>query len=132
MPRSRRARDEISRKQELLRAQARVGSAQRGLDGSIRSDVNPEAGVNLRSRSVLDNARSSLEKQQELKSRSKKRARADSRVWRLTLLGVAWVRARKLRALARVHECGYSIGVSSGRAVLSSYLHFLYVNYVRR
>mmetsp|Transcript_10393 Transcript_10393/g.13568 ORF Transcript_10393/g.13568 Transcript_10393/m.13568 type:complete len:170 (-) Transcript_10393:48-557(-) len=43
----------------------------------IRSDVNPQAAVNLRSRSTVDNAKIALEKQQELKKRDKMQKRDD-------------------------------------------------------
>ena len=42
-----------------------------------RSDVNPQAAVNLRSRSTVDNAKIALEKQQELKKRDKMQKRDD-------------------------------------------------------
>ena len=69
----------VARKQELLRAKAAGGTAstQRGLDGAIRSDINPDAGVNLRSRSMLENAKATLAKQEELKKRDKKQQRDD-------------------------------------------------------
>jgi hypothetical protein len=84
----------VARKQELLRAQSAKkakdaqflfnGDYQRGvrsnqqmLDGSIRSDVNPEAGEALRSRSFLENARATLAKQDELKNRDKLQKRED-------------------------------------------------------
>ena len=67
----------VARKQELLRRQASgmSSSSRGGLDGYIASDINPEAGANLRSRSVLENAKASLAKQEELKSRSKAQKR---------------------------------------------------------
>ena len=70
----------VARKEALLRAKASGGGApagRSGLEGSIRSDFNPDAGVNLRSRSVLDNAKSALAKQDELKKRDKKQKRED-------------------------------------------------------
>lgn len=67
----------VARKQELLRAQSRRGSGGSGLEGSIRSDVNPDAAVSLRSRSVLDNAKEAMRKQEEMKSRDKKQKRDD-------------------------------------------------------
>ena len=69
----------VARKQELLRAQARGGggTSSRGMDGAMRSDVNPEAAVSLRSKSVIDNAKSSLQKQEELKKRNKAQKRED-------------------------------------------------------
>ena len=60
----------VARKQELLRAQARGGGGgggNGGMDGYIASDINPEAGVNLRARSAIDNAKIALAKQEELK-----------------------------------------------------------------
>lgn len=47
------------------------------MDGAMRSDVNPEAAVSLRSKSVIDNAKSSLQKQEELKKRNKAQKRED-------------------------------------------------------
>ena len=67
----------VARKQELLRAQSRRGSGGSGLEGSIRSDFNPDAAVSLRSRSVLDNAKEAMRKQEEMKSRDKKQKRDD-------------------------------------------------------
>lgn len=69
----------VARKQELLRARASNAAAgsSRGLDGNIRSDINPDAAVSLRSRSVIDNAKASLAKQEELKQRGKKQKRED-------------------------------------------------------
>ena len=43
----------------------------------IRSDVNPEAGVDLRSRSFLENTKIALEKQEELAKRDQKQKRED-------------------------------------------------------
>ena len=70
----------VARKQELLRAQARGsggGGGNGGMDGYIASDINPEAGVNLRARSAIDNAKIALAKQEELKKRSKAQKRDD-------------------------------------------------------
>ena len=47
------------------------------LSGGIRSDYNPEAGANLRSRSMVDNAKSTLAKQDEMKKRKSKQKRDD-------------------------------------------------------
>ena len=66
----------VARKTELLRAQSRVGGSA-ALDSAIRSDVNPEAAINIRSRSVLENAKLALVKQEELKKRDKQQKRDD-------------------------------------------------------
>ena len=68
-----------ARPTELLRAKAASGGMRSasGLDEAIHSDINPEAGANLRSRSVVDNAREALRKQEEMKSRSKAQKRDD-------------------------------------------------------
>ena len=44
---------------------------------NIRSDINPEAGQNLRSKTSLENMQLALEKQKELKNRSKTQKRDD-------------------------------------------------------
>lgn len=74
----------IARKMELLKTgKAPAPSAPKGLDmdrapiTDIRSDVNPEAGVNLRSRSTLENAKVALEKQKEMNNRDKAKKRED-------------------------------------------------------
>ena len=71
----------VARKQELLRAQSQGSSYGRlpsgSLDGAIRSDINPDAAVAMKSRSVLDNARLALDKQEEMKKRDKKQKRDD-------------------------------------------------------
>lgn len=65
----------VARKQELLR---RSGSGSKFVSGlDVRSDVNPEAGQNLRSRSMVENAKETLAKQQELKNRNKAQKRDD-------------------------------------------------------
>ena len=43
----------------------------------IRSDINPEAGTDLRSRSFVENTKIALEKQEELAKRDKKQKRED-------------------------------------------------------
>ena len=65
----------VARKQELLRRQSQGASFTSSLD--VRSDVNPEAAVSLRSRSFVENAKSSLAKQEELKRRDKATKRDD-------------------------------------------------------
>lgn len=66
----------VARKQELLRQRSGGGGAPvSSLD--VRSDVNPEAGVNLRARSLEDNLRGTLAKQAELKARDTKTKRDD-------------------------------------------------------
>ena len=70
----------VARKMELLRAQSRRSSAPGGgsaLDSYLQSDINPEAGANLRSRGMLENAKASLAKQAEIKTRSKAQKRDD-------------------------------------------------------
>ena len=71
----------VRRKQELLKAKSSGGAfggvTASGLDGSIRSDFNPDAGVDLRSRSVLENTKYALAKQEEMKKRDKKQKRDD-------------------------------------------------------
>ena len=71
----------VARKMELLRQQS-AGTRPTASSGSvyeanIRSDFNPDAAVSLRSRSFVDNAKASLSKQQELKTRDKKQKRDD-------------------------------------------------------
>jgi len=68
----------VARKMELLKnakAAAAGGKPMAGAD--VRSDVNPEAGVNLRSKSSFENAKAALEKQKEMKSRDKMQKRDD-------------------------------------------------------
>ena len=80
----------IARKIELQKAQARGvrpgsggggvssnGGVLRLTDEMANSDVNPEAGVNLRARSIVDNAKESIRRQDELKKRDKKQKRDD-------------------------------------------------------
>ena len=85
----------VARKMELLRASARGGGGGGGgaaggsgpaapngglgnlLDSSARSDYNPEAAVNLRSRSAIDNAKIAMSKNEELKKRDKQQKRDD-------------------------------------------------------
>mmetsp|Transcript_26252 Transcript_26252/g.37492 ORF Transcript_26252/g.37492 Transcript_26252/m.37492 type:complete len:164 (+) Transcript_26252:34-525(+) len=72
----------IARKMELLQ-KSKAGGGGGGGGGvkspyaDIRSDVNPEAAVNLRSRSAVDNAKIAIEKQKELKSRDNAKKRED-------------------------------------------------------
>ena len=68
----------VARKQELLRAKERSSAPQPG-GGFFNPnlDVNPEAAAALRSRSILDNAKASLAKQEELKARNKLQKRDD-------------------------------------------------------
>ena len=68
----------VARKMELLRASKSGGSGgATGRATDIRSDINPEAAVNLRSRSALENAKIAMEKQKELKSRDNAQKRED-------------------------------------------------------
>lgn len=67
----------ITRKMELLKA-SRGGKPEIVSSASaIRSDVNPDAAVSLRSRSVMENTKIAIEKQNELKSRDKAQKRED-------------------------------------------------------
>jgi len=67
----------VKRKMELLgRVQANPEAAPMAAM-QIRSDVNPEAGSNLRSRSSFENAKVALEKQKEMKNRTKQQKRDD-------------------------------------------------------
>ena len=65
----------VARKQELLRRSVSPSDYVSATD--VRSDINPDAAVALRGRSVGDNLKASLAKQDELKSRSKKQKRDD-------------------------------------------------------
>ena len=66
----------VAKKMELLRsAKSRTGSTVSSTD--VRSDINPDAAVNLRSRSALENAKIAMEKQKEMKSRDSKQKRED-------------------------------------------------------
>jgi hypothetical protein len=70
----------IARKMELLRASKSGGGSGGGPTGratDIRSDINPEAAVNLRSRSAIENAKIAMEKQKELKTRDNAQKRED-------------------------------------------------------
>ena len=75
----------VARKMELLRAASGKGGKSSaanaglasGLDSSRRSDINPDAAVQLRSRSVIDNAKVAMAKQDEMKKRDKKQKRDD-------------------------------------------------------
>eukprot|EP00966_Prymnesium_polylepis_P201291 4664024-Prymnesium_polylepis.1 len=64
----------VARKQELLR-QRSGGKTVSSLD--IRSDINPESAVALRSRSIIENAKETLAKQEEMKKRNKAQKRDD-------------------------------------------------------
>ena len=65
----------IARKMELLRSAKSSTDGPKGKATDIRSDINPEAAVNLRSRSAIENAKIAMEKQQELKNRDKAQKR---------------------------------------------------------
>eukprot|EP00984_Skeletonema_dohrnii_P006802 scaffold2425_cov76-Skeletonema_dohrnii-CCMP3373.AAC.18 len=76
----------IARKMELLNKSKSGGGGGGGggLGGGgttpvtdIRSDVNPEAAVNLRSRSAVENAKIAMDKQKEMKSRDNAKKRED-------------------------------------------------------
>lgn len=69
----------IARKMELLRA-SKSGGGSGGPTGratDIRSDINPEASVNLRSRSAIENAKIAMEKQKEILTRDNAQKRED-------------------------------------------------------
>lgn len=66
------ARRQLAQQQDIQR-----GGFASALEGGIRSDYNPEAGANLRSRSFVDNAKATLAKQDELKKRNAKQKRDD-------------------------------------------------------
>ncbi|EJK45797.1 hypothetical protein THAOC_35567, partial [Thalassiosira oceanica] len=66
----------IKRKMELLAAKKSSG-APTGRATDIRSDVNPDAAVNLRSRSAIENAKIAMDRQKELKNRDKAQKRED-------------------------------------------------------
>ena len=72
----------IARKMELLQ-KSKAGGSSGGGGGikspysDIRSDINPEAAVNLRSRSAVENAKIAMEKQKEMKSRDNAKKRED-------------------------------------------------------
>mmetsp|Transcript_5474 Transcript_5474/g.10419 ORF Transcript_5474/g.10419 Transcript_5474/m.10419 type:complete len:151 (+) Transcript_5474:2-454(+) len=66
----------VARKMELLQAR-KSGGGRLVSATDVRSDVNPEAGENLRARSAIENARIAMEKQNEMKNRSKQQKRDD-------------------------------------------------------
>lgn len=65
----------VARKMDLLRGSKSGGPTVRATD--VRSDVNPEAAANLRSRSAVENARIAMEKQREMKNRDTAQKRED-------------------------------------------------------
>ncbi len=67
----------VARKQELLRRAKNGGGSTPVSATDIRSDVNPEAGVNLRNRSFAENTKAAMDKQAELKNRDKAQKRED-------------------------------------------------------
>mmetsp|Transcript_39295 Transcript_39295/g.118194 ORF Transcript_39295/g.118194 Transcript_39295/m.118194 type:complete len:158 (-) Transcript_39295:177-650(-) len=67
----------VARKMELLQSGKGPRGPRGGKATDIRSDVNPEAAENLRSRSALENARIAMDKQNELKNRDKAQKRDD-------------------------------------------------------
>lgn len=67
----------VARKMELLRGGSKSGGGPTGRATDIRSDVNPEAAVSLRSRSALENAKIAMEKQKEMKTRDTAQKRED-------------------------------------------------------
>jgi len=67
----------VARKQALLKSGKGAGGNLPVGATDIRSDFNPEASTNLRSRSVIENAKIAVEKQSEMKSRNKAQKRDD-------------------------------------------------------
>ena len=67
----------VARKMELLRASKSGGGSSTVKATDVRSDVNPEAAVNLRSRSAIENAKIAMDKQKELKNRDQAQKRED-------------------------------------------------------
>jgi hypothetical protein len=67
----------IARKKELLQRSKSGDNGPPAAASDIRSDVNPNAGVNLRNRSLGENAKVALEKQNELAKRNKKQKGED-------------------------------------------------------
>eukprot|EP00584_Thalassiosira_punctigera_P006525 CAMPEP_0172535470 /NCGR_PEP_ID=MMETSP1067-20121228/7465_1 /TAXON_ID=265564 ORGANISM="Thalassiosira punctigera, Strain Tpunct2005C2" /NCGR_SAMPLE_ID=MMETSP1067 /ASSEMBLY_ACC=CAM_ASM_000444 /LENGTH=166 /DNA_ID=CAMNT_0013320403 /DNA_START=8 /DNA_END=508 /DNA_ORIENTATION=+ len=67
----------VARKMELLRSAKSNAGGPAGRATDIRSDVNPEAAANLRSRSAIENAKIAMEKQKEMKSRDQAQKRED-------------------------------------------------------
>ena len=67
----------IARKKELQNMAASRGQSQFPTGSDIRSDVNPEAGGNLRSRTFVENTKIAVAKQDELKKRNKKQKAED-------------------------------------------------------
>ena len=69
---------ERKRKRELANSMdIQKGGFASSLTSDIRSDYNPEAGVNLRARSLADNTKLAMAKQEEMKKRDKKQKRDD-------------------------------------------------------
>lgn len=68
---------------KIARKQALKNKAPVGMDklptsaADIRSDINPEAGVNLRGKSLSENAKATIAAQKELKNRDKSQKRED-------------------------------------------------------
>mmetsp|Transcript_5310 Transcript_5310/g.12056 ORF Transcript_5310/g.12056 Transcript_5310/m.12056 type:complete len:164 (+) Transcript_5310:171-662(+) len=74
----------VARKMELLKKKSGGGGPAAARSDNmapgatdIRSDVNPDAGVNLRSRSALENAKIAMDKQKEMKGRDVAKKRED-------------------------------------------------------
>jgi LPS O-antigen subunit length determinant protein (WzzB/FepE family) len=67
----------IARKMELLEASKSGKREVVSSAAAIRSDINPDAAVSLRSRSALENTKIAMEKQKELKNRNKAQKRED-------------------------------------------------------
>lgn len=67
----------IARKMELLQASKSGKREVVPSAAAIRSDINPDAAVSLRSRSALENTKIAIAKQNELKTRDKAQKRED-------------------------------------------------------
>lgn len=72
----------IARKLELQRKASRgepltASTPSSAYTADIRSDVNPEAGVDLRSRSFVENTKIAIAKQEEMSKRDKQQKRDD-------------------------------------------------------
>ena len=95
----------VARKQELLRQQsARQTGGSNGFDLGSRTDINPDAGVNLRARSLSDNLKTSLAKQEELKKLAEATdddylasSWADPKAMKKSLQGTGTIKAPGLR-----------------------------------
>ena len=68
----------IARKMELLNKSKSGGGGGRTVSATeVRSDINPEAAANLRSRTALENAKIAMDKQKEMNNRDNAQKRED-------------------------------------------------------